>query len=192
MWLLAGRNGAAKSTYAENLEGRVARIVRPDELASRISRYAPETVALAAGRSAVRLLQEFIDRRASFAVETTLAGKLHLRIAEKAKDDGWRIGLVYIGLTNADLAIARVKERVSNGGHHVPPRDVRRRYERSLYNVSFMLKLADRAILLDNSSTRFPMKLVAEAAGGQFRLRIRRLPLWLRAPLNAPSPFRRS
>lgn len=93
MWLLAGPNGAGKSTYAENLEGRVEGIVRPDELASRISREAPEAAALAAGRSAVRLLQEFIDRRASFAVETTLAGKLHLRIAEQAKDHGWRIGL---------------------------------------------------------------------------------------------------
>ena len=192
MWLLAGPNGAGKSTYAENLEGRVEGIVRPDELAYRISREAPEAAALTAGRSAVRLLQEFIYRGASFAVETTLAGKLHLRIAEKAKDDGWRIGLVYIGLMNADLAIARVRERVSNGGHNVPPGDVRRRYERSLDNLSFMLKLADHAIVLDNSSTRDPMKLVVEAAGGQIRFRIRRLPLWLRAPLNALSPSRRS
>jgi predicted ABC-type ATPase len=65
MWLLAGPNGAGKSTYAENLEGRVAEIVRPDELAYRISQEAPEAAALTAGRSAVRLLQEFIDRRAS-------------------------------------------------------------------------------------------------------------------------------
>jgi predicted ABC-type ATPase len=128
----------------------------------------------------------------SFAVETTLAGKLHLRIAEKAKDGGWRIGLIYIGLTNADLAIMRVKERVANGGHNVPPGDVRRRYGRSLDNLRLMLKLADHAIVLDNSSTRDPMKLVVEAAGGQIRSKIRRLPAWLRAPISALPPSRRS
>lgn len=143
MWLLAGPNGAGKSTYAENLEGKVAEIVQPDELAYRISRDAPEDVALTAGRLAVRRLQERVDRRASFAVETTLSGKLHLKIARQAKTAGWRIGLVYIGLVNADLAIARVSERVSAGGHNVPPADVRRRYERSLDNLSLILKLAD-------------------------------------------------
>ncbi len=99
---------------------------------------------------------------------------------------------VYIGLTSADLAIMRVKERVADGGHNVPPGDVRRRYERSLDNLSHMLKLADRAIVLDNSSTRDPMRLVVEAAGGQIRYKIRRLPKWLRAPMSALPPSVRS
>jgi predicted ABC-type ATPase len=183
-WLLAGPNGAGKSTYAHNLTADVEEIVRPDELAYRLARHAPETVAVQAGRLAVRRMIELLRQRKSFAVETTFVGRLHLQIAERAKSDGWKIGVVYIGLGSADLAIERIRERVSQGGHNVPAADVRRRYKRSLSNLAVVYYLADRLIVLDNSSVQKPMKRLLEVNRGSVVYRRRRLPKWLSAVLR--------
>ena len=126
LWLLAGPNGAGKSTYARNLLANVEEIVGPDELAYQLSQDVPESAALQAGRLAVRRRNELLEQRRSFAVETTLSGRRHLLLIERARSEGWSIGVVYIGLGSPDLAIARVRERVSQGGHDVPAADTRR------------------------------------------------------------------
>src|SRR6266851_7797632 len=132
LWLLAGPNGAGKSTYAPKLAALVDEIVRPDELAYQLSREAPERVALAAGRLAVRRINELLEQRRSFAIETTLSGRLHLQVVERATRAEWSIGVVYIALGSPELAVERVRERTSRGGHYVPANDVRRRFARSL------------------------------------------------------------
>ncbi len=185
LWLIAGPNGAGKSTYADKLIADVEEIVRPDELASQLSREAPETVAFQAGRLAVQRMTELLEKRQSFAVETTLSGRLHLQIAKRAKSQDWNVGVVYIGLGSADLAIERVRQRVSQGGHDVPPIDVRRRYERSLRNLAEVYQLADRLLVLDNSSIRKRMKLVLEANRGTVVFGLRRLPKWVSTALRA-------
>jgi predicted ABC-type ATPase len=187
LWLIAGPNGAGKSTYAPNLAADVEEIVRPDELAYRLSRGAPETVAFLAGRLAVRRRTELLNQRLSFAVETTLSGRRHLQVVERAKSEGWSVGVVYIGLGSPDLAIERVRERVvTQGGHHVPAAEVRRRYERSLGNLALVYKLADRLVVLDNSYSSTPnrMKRVLEVDRGRVVFRQQRLPKWLTAALG--------
>jgi predicted ABC-type ATPase len=179
LWLIAGPNGAGKSTYAPNLAANVNEIVRPDELAYRLSRDAPESVALSAGRLAVQSVIGLLKQRLSFAVETTLAGRFHMQVIERAKTAGWSIGVVYIGLGSSDLAIERVRQRVNQGGHYVPPHDVRRRYERSLRNLSAICQSVDRLLVFDNSSIRKGMKRVLEMSHGKVVFRQRRLPKWL-------------
>lgn len=184
LWLL-GPNGAGKSTYARSLLANVEEIVGPDELAYQLSRDAPESAALQAGRLAVRRRNELLWQRRSFAVETTLSGRRHLLLIERARSEGWSIGMVYIGLGSPDLAIARVRERVSQGGHDVPAADIRRRYQRSLGNLAIVYERADRLVVLDNSSVRNWMKRALEVNQGSVVFRQRRLPKWLRAALRA-------
>lgn len=185
LWLIAGPNGAGKSTYARNLAADVEEIVRPDELAYGLSPEAPEAVAVKAGRLAVLRRTELLNQRQNFAVETTLSGRRHLRLIESARSDGWSVGVVYIGLGSSDLAIERVRERVSQGGHNVPAAEIRRRYERSLGNLVLVYRLADRLVILDNSSVRRPMKRVFEANRGSVVFKERRLPKWLRMALGS-------
>jgi len=90
--------------------------------------------------------------------------------------------VVYIGLGSPQLAIERVRERVSQGGHDVPAADVRRRYGRSLGNLALVFKLADRVVVLDNSSARNRMKRVLEAFRGDVVFKAPRLPKWLKPP----------
>ena len=184
LWLIAGPNGAGKSTYAPNLAANVEEIVTPDELAYALAGQAPQAAAFQAGRLAVRRRTELLDQRRSFAVETTLSGRRHLEIIQRARAEGWSVGVVYIGLGSPDLAVERVRGRVSQGGHDVPAAEVRRRYERSLKNLAAVYQLADRLLVLDNSSARSPMKRVLEADSGSLVYRRPRLPKWLSSALQ--------
>jgi predicted ABC-type ATPase len=114
-WLLAGSNGAGKSTYAPNLP--VEEFINPDDIARQLKPDAPEEAALSAGREALRRISDSIRlKRASFAVETTLSGRFHLQAVRDAKSAGWNVGLVYVGLRSADLAIHRIEQRIISGG----------------------------------------------------------------------------
>jgi predicted ABC-type ATPase len=57
-----------------------------------------------------------------------------------------------VGKTSVDLALSRIKGRVSEGGHDVPEADVRRRFDRSIKNFLVWYRaLADSWFLFDNS-----------------------------------------
>lgn len=185
LWLLAGPNGAGKSTNAPNLLATIGNIIGPDAIAVRLLPIAPEKAALTAGREAIRYIREALKERRSFAIETTLSGRFHLQIVQTASSEDWNIGLVYIGLRSQELAIQRVRQRRRTGGHHVPAADVRRRYERSLRNLPFFFRLADAVFVLDNSSTKHPIKVVLEARRGKITSREHRFPTWLRGSLKA-------
>jgi predicted ABC-type ATPase len=185
LWLLSGPNGAGKSTYAPVLSSDVEETVRPDELAYGLSPSAPENAALRAGRLAIQRIENLFEERRSFAVETTLSGRFHLDLVRRAKNAGWKVGILYIGLRSARLATERVRLRELMGGHHVPIADIRRRYTRSLKNLAILWPTASRILVLDNSSARQPIKRVLEVREGEIVFRVRRPPKWLSDSLSA-------
>ncbi|BBI54831.1 hypothetical protein HORIV_72520 [Vreelandella olivaria] len=50
-------------------------------------------------------------------------------------ESGWRVELVYLALPSREMSRLRVAERVSHGGHHIPLKDIQRRFPRSLNNL---------------------------------------------------------
>jgi predicted ABC-type ATPase len=184
LWLLAGPNGAGKSTAARELLPAVEHVINPDDIAMRMCPELPEKAAFRAAREAVRATLSMIESRVSFARETTLAGHTVINLLHRAKTRGYRIGMIYIGLKSPDLAIARVRQRHRKGGHFVPARDVRRRYEKGLGNLLTAAQAADRVIFLDNSSSRKPAIRVLETISGRTIYSRKRLPDWLRRGLR--------
>ena len=69
----------------------------------------------------------------------------------QAKALGYHTFLIFVALDNPELNVDRVRVRVSEGGHDVPRIDILRRYERSLLNAPEALRLADEAIVFENS-----------------------------------------
>ena len=112
----------------------------------------PSTFPIAAARRVLESAKDHISRRESFAVETTLSGKLYLRMMVDARKRGFEVVLVYIGTENVEINLARITNRVLAGGHDVPQSDVRRRYKRSFENLPTALARADHTILFDNST----------------------------------------
>jgi len=191
MWLIAGPNGAGKSTYAPNLSSVVEAIVMPDQLAYGLSPSAPESVAVKSARLAIELIRSLLEERRSFAVETTLSGRFHLEMAARATANGWKVGIIYIGLRSWKLAVERVRLRHLMGGHNVPAADIRRRYSRSLRNLGEISLVANRVVVFDNSSPRLPMKRLLEIDEGRVVFRLRILPKWLPGGLTRTSAPKR-
>ena len=55
-------------------------------------------------------------------------------------------------MQNVDLAIERVKTRVSEGGHNIETEVIRRRYKNGIKNLfEIYLSIADEVMIFDNS-----------------------------------------
>ena len=82
-----------------------------------------------------------------------------------------RIHLAFLSLSGAELAVARVAERVRRGGHDVPADVVRRRYAAGLRNVFGRYRtLADGCELYDHSGVDGPRLIASGHAGGTLRV----------------------
>ena len=88
----------------------------------------------------------------SFAFETTLSGRGYMALLRQLKAKGYEIHIFFLWVNTVDLALSRVQERVSRGGHDVPEAVVRRRFDRSMRNfLGHYRQLASRWLLFDNS-----------------------------------------
>jgi len=167
--VLAGPNGAGKTTASTSLlqgELSVSQFVNADQIARGLSGFAPDRVAMQAGRIMLARLDELARDRANFAFETTLASRSFApRIADLVRS-GYEFHLFFIWLPNADAAIARVAARVRAGGHDIPADDIRRRYAHGIENLfSLYPRIATRWTILHGSAA-IPTRI---ASGGQGR-----------------------
>ncbi|MEO5923560.1 MAG: AAA family ATPase [Bryobacteraceae bacterium] len=153
--LVAGPNGSGKSTLTASIRfPGITEIVDPDAIARTIRPEQPALAAVAAARQAIRRCSYNITTHASFVVESTLAGHGAIAVMRRAKDAGYRTLLVYVALGDPELHVERVRLRVTQGGHDIPDADIRRRYGRSLIRAPEAIRLADEALVLDNSGIR--------------------------------------
>jgi predicted ABC-type ATPase len=165
VYVIAGVNGAGKSSVAgETFRQSGADYYNPDEAARRLVTANPTLTQAEANSAAwhkgVRLLERAIDDRLDFAFETTLGANTIPRLLRQAASAGIESFVWYAGLESAELHIARVKSRVSRGGHDISEEDIRRRYERSRLNLIDLLPFLHALRIFDNSAE-------ADPAGGQ-------------------------
>jgi predicted ABC-type ATPase len=81
------------------------------------------------------------------------------------KKEGYRIHLYFLWLRNVDLALKRIAERVSMGGHDVPTDVVHRRFIRGPHNLFHLYRpLLDSWIIFDNSAD-IPLVIAREQEG---------------------------
>jgi predicted ABC-type ATPase len=118
-----------------------------------------------AARILLEQIQDFSQKRMDFAFETTLSGKTYLSLLKDLKKKGYSVHLFFLWVPSVDLALARIRERVSKGGHNVPVQDVRRRFRRSINNLfQFYRPLLNSWVLFDNSM-EIPRPIAEEKYG---------------------------
>jgi len=138
IYIIAGCNGAGKTTFAKEFlpkEVKCLRFLNADEIARGLSPFKPSAGAVRAARLLLMQLNECLHRRETFALESTLSGKTYIQIFRRARKLGYELELHYLWLSGPALAIARVRQRVRQGGHHVPAVDIRRRFKRGLFHL---------------------------------------------------------
>jgi predicted ABC-type ATPase len=165
IYLIAGSNGAGKTTFAIEFLRRRATVVRflnADEIARGLSPLAPGQMAIKGGRLLLSEVKSCIAKGESFALENTLSGKTYFGLLQAARHKGYCLQLHYLRIATVGDAIERIRQRVLQGGHHVPTDDVKRRFGRSLRNlVENYLPIADQWVIWDNTS--FPARNVASS-----------------------------
>ncbi len=133
--IIAGANGAGKTTFARSFVPDAfpnARFLNADE----IQREAPPFAKPArAAREMIARLEQCVESRTDFVVETTLSSTQYRRRFLAWRKQGFTITLIFLELPNPDFAVARVSHRVSQGGHDIPEADIRRRFERGLFHL---------------------------------------------------------
>lgn len=130
--IIAGCNGAGKTSFARNLYNDVyskAVFLNADEIQREDPTFAHPA---AAGREFLRRLDELVARKRSFAIETTLSSSFYVARIRDWQQEGYHVILHFIEIESADLAVKRVSERVKHGGHDIPEPDIRRRYHRGI------------------------------------------------------------
>lgn len=172
VYIIAGTNGSGKTTFAEKFLPDYANcphFVNADLIAHGLSPFSPGLAAMKAGRLVLEQIQELANKNCNFAFETTLAGKSYISLIKKLKKANYSVHLFFLWVTATELALARIKERVADGGHNVPASDVHRRFRRGIYNLfKSYRQLLDSWILFNNSKTT--PAIIAEEKEGKLTI----------------------
>ena len=164
LYIIAGCNGAGKTTASftvlpEMLNCR--EFVNADEIARGLSPFQQDKAAIDAGRIMLSRVKELINLKEDFAFETTLSARYYVTLIKEAQQQGYFVTLVFFWLNSIDIALKRVKIRVSEGGHNIPEVTIIKRYKMGIKNlINKYIPVSDYWMVVDNSYG--PMQLIAE------------------------------
>lgn len=172
LYIIAGCNGAGKTTASfvvlpELLGCR--EFINADEIAKGISPFNPESVAITSGRIMLERIHLLLDEGVDFGFETTLSSIGLVKIIMRAKQSNYRICIVFFWLNTVQLALDRVAERVSEGGHNIANETIIRRYTRGIRNFkNTYQELANAWMIINNSNTQF--EIISKFNDGQLTI----------------------
>jgi predicted ABC-type ATPase len=153
--ILAGPNGAGKTTFAREFlpqEAACFTFINADLIAAGLEPFRPERAAVRAGRIMLQLIDEHVTRGDNFAFETTLSARNYAHHIRTWRTRGYRVRLYFLMLPSPEVAIARVAERVRQGGHSIAGDVIRRRFVSGQANLEKVYKaIVDEWSLYDAS-----------------------------------------
>lgn len=172
VYIIAGPNGSGKTTFASEFLPRYAdrpAFVNADTIARGLSGFSPDAVALKAGRILLEQIGDYASKGVDFAFETTLSGTNYLSRLKDLKKRGYLMHLFFLWIPDVRLALARVASRVKMGGHDIPEKVVRRRFDKGIENFLTHYRAAvDSWMLFDNSGT--VPHLIAEERAAKIKI----------------------
>jgi len=156
-WVLAGGNGAGKSTfYDQYLSKYGIKFVNADLIAKAMDLNHPERLSYEAATLATEMRENMIAQGESFCFETVFS--------HKSKIDF--------------IAMAKARE-YTVGGHDVPAEKIRSRIPKTMKNIKAARPLVDEAWILDNSSGRNRFQQIAIIKSGCCEKKVSPLPAWV-------------
>lgn len=175
--ILVGGNGSGKSTYFDlYLKNSGLPFVNADLIAKQMFGKDAEALSLKAARIAEDTRNRLLQNRESFCFETVFSHPSKLDFLAQAKAHGYQIKMIAIYTTSIELNIARVAQRVQNGGHSVAEDKIAERIPRALDHIVQAVPLCDQFVLLDNSSCEEPFRLILALDQGEIVYREKNLP----------------
>jgi len=189
-YLLAGPNGAGKSSLyraavADGLIPADAEFVNADlhEAAHLQHVTDPQARSEQARQWADGRRADLLRSGQSFVSETVFSHESKLALIEEAQQSGFAVVLLVVCLDDPQRLLARVRQRVQEGGHDVPADRILARYPRTIKNLTAAVRQADLAMLYDDGGASDPDGVnrpvrVAICRGQDTRNLVKRLPKW--------------
>lgn len=167
IYVIAGPNGAGKTTFANRFLPayvQCTEFLNADLIAAGLSPFAPESQNVRASELMLERMDALIEKPATFSFETTLAARSYRQKIIDWRTRGFFVHLFFLWLPSADMAVARVANRVKQGGHGLPEDTIRKRYARGISNFHKLYRpVVDQWSCFDGS--QLPPKLIAESNG---------------------------
>ena len=153
-YVIAGPNGAGKTTFALRYLPEMTgcrNFINADLIADGLSPLNPSGVQIEAGKIFLREIEANVAAGTDFAFETTLSGRMYVRLLKELRSKGWKIVLFYLWIPGAEFSRLRVQQRVEAGGHDIPDEAIARRYRRTVSNfLTVFAPLCDEVFCYDN------------------------------------------
>lgn len=151
--VIAGINGAGKTSLYRviSADTPLGERINTDEIAFSLGSVNDPLTQIKASRIAIKKIGEYIASKTSFHIETTLPGQTVEKYVRRAKENGFRIVLYFVGIDDVSVAINRVHRRIANGGHGIADSYILKRYGTLNDNLRLILPYCDDAYLFDNT-----------------------------------------
>lgn len=172
LWVIAGCNGAGKSSYSHELVDSDVipfdydkyfldyyKVLQPSDIQDRMAHNL-------AFEEFERQIYEAINKKKDFSYETNF-NSTPLHWPEKFKKEGYQLHLIYFVLNSIEEAKRRVAIRVENGGHFVPETEIQKRYFDGFNNLNVHFEFFDSLDVFDCSAYRSEPQFCFSLANGK-------------------------
>lgn len=170
--VFAGPNGSGKSTITQTLRQFDIDYINADEI-QRIL----HCDNLEAAKAAEKLREDHLRENKSFCFETVLSTRRNLELLWRAKEQNFFIRCFYVLTIDPLINVARVRSRVSSGGHGVPENKIIERYDRALDLIPEVISVCDVCHIYDNSTVK-PYRIFKKRKDAYFYCTLSQL--WLK------------
>ena len=168
-YVIAGPNGAGKTMFALRYLPEMTgcrNFINADLIADGLSPLNPSGVQIEAGKIFLREIETNVSAGTDFAFETTLSGRMYVRLLKELRSEDWKIVLFYLWIPDAEFSRLRVRQRVESGGHDIPDEAIARRYRRTVSNfLTVFAPLCDEVFCYDNSNSGTVLVFADDANG---------------------------
>jgi predicted ABC-type ATPase len=192
LFIITGSNGAGKST--------VGYTYLPIKIQSKFSVFDGDKLALSKKRELLKtikslkeasklanewMIEEFLEksktaikRKDHFVYEGHFRDAAPLKVPKKFKRSGYKVSLIFMGLSDPELSALRVLERAKTGGHNVPVYEIHANFFGNLYMLNKHYKLFDDLLIIDSSKSDHEVLLHINNSVILSCMHVKNLPEW--------------
>ena len=152
--IIAGPNGASKSRLGVFYSNTQA--FDGDKLALNLRKEHPDWIDRWVDGTVISTLMNekeiAISQKKSYAFETNFSSDLPITLIQDFKKAGYKISLIYFGLSSKEDSLSRVMQRQNMGGHNVPQEVIEYNFTEGIKRVRSSLSLFENLLFIDGTS----------------------------------------
>ncbi len=179
--IIAGCNGAGKSTFALSLlpEGQVSfdydRVFLDNYHSLPDSELREEFAKQQTIKDFENAIEKSIENQADFCYETNF-DLYPLHWAEKFREQGYKINLIFFCLANQEIARYRIQVRTEFKGHFVDNETIELKWKAGYKNVNLNFRFFDNILFVDNSKQNDVYTNLLQIEKNEVVLMVKQLP----------------